>query len=168
MHVFTAPSRKSLHLKFALVLFLLLFAIAGIAGVATHAAGNEAVSLPFDTSGDTYPAGQCTWFANGRYHALHGIFVPWTPWYNAKDWTAVAYQYGWSVSTTPQIGDIMDLQPYVQWAGPLGHVAIVEQMLPNGDVLASNRNWGLTTWQQEETRLVEFTPGSGVTFIHHP
>jgi N-acetylmuramoyl-L-alanine amidase len=112
--------------------------------------------------GNSFPYGQCTWWANQRYHQLHGIYVPWTTNANAWQWTARAYDYHWRVSRSPSVGAIVDLQPWVQGAYDLGHVAVVEQILGNGDVIASNMNWGAYYW---EVVNVEFTPGPGVTFI---
>jgi len=50
----------------------------------------------------------------------------------------------------------------VQGAYGLGHVAVVEQVLSNGHVIASTMNWGVYPWQ---VTYVQFTPGPGVTFI---
>jgi surface antigen len=113
-------------------------------------------------TGNYFPSGQCTWWANERYHQLHGIYVPWTTNSNAWQWTARARDFRWQVTTKPTVGDIIDLQPWVQGASSLGHVAVVEKILPNGHVLSSNMNWGGTT----KVVNVEFTPGPGVTFIH--
>jgi surface antigen len=62
------------------------------------------------------------------------------------------------------VGDIIDLQPWVQWAGGAGHVAIVEKILSNGHVIASNMNWGR---YPRQVTYVEFVPGPGVTFISY-
>ncbi|MDQ6661422.1 MAG: LysM peptidoglycan-binding domain-containing protein [Chloroflexota bacterium] len=107
-----------------------------------------------------YPA--CTWWADERYHQLHGVFVPWTTNAQAWQWTARAYQYGWHVSSRASVGSIIDLQPWVQGAYGGGHVAVVEQVLSNGHVIASNTSWGANPYQ---IRYVEFAPGPGVTFI---
>ena len=109
-----------------------------------------------------FPYGQCTWWANQRYDQIHGFFVPWRVQANAWQWTMRAYQFGWRVSQAPEVGDIMVLQPNVQGASAIGHVAVVEQVLGNGHVIASSMNWGsnpraVTTWQ--------FTPGPGVAFV---
>lgn len=111
-----------------------------------------------------YPYGQCTWWANQRFYQMHGVFVPWTYNANAWQWTQRAYEYGWRVSSSPSPGAIVDLQPWVQGAYDLGHVAVVERVLGNGDVIASNMNWGGYPWQVSN---VEFTPGPGVTFISY-
>jgi hypothetical protein len=39
---------------------------------------------------------------------------------------------------------------------------VVEKILPNGHVLASNMNWGA---HPQQVVYVEFAPGSGVSFI---
>ena len=107
-----------------------------------------------------YPA--CTWWADQRYYQLHGIFVPWHTQANAWQWTARAYQYGWHVSSSPIVGAIINLQPGVQGAGYLGHVAVVEKILSNGHVIASNTSWGAYPYSVTD---VEFAPGPGVTFL---
>ena len=112
---------------------------------------------------NVFPYGSCTWWANQRYFQLHGIFVPWRTQSNAWQWTARAYQFGWNVSSFPMVGAIIDLQPRVQGASWAGHVAFVESILSNGDVIASNMNWGAYPWQ---VTYVEFAPGPGVTFLY--
>ncbi len=111
---------------------------------------------------NVFPYPSCTWWADQRYHQLHGIFVPWHTQADAWQWTSRAYQYGWHVSRSPVIGAIINLQPGVQGAGGLGHVAVVERILSNGHVIASNMSWGAYPYAVTN---VEFTPGPGVTFI---
>ena len=111
---------------------------------------------------NVFPYGQCTWWADQRYFQLHGVFVPWRTQSDAWEWTARAYQFGWHVSSLPTVGSIIDLQPWVQGAYSLGHVAVVEQVLSNGHVVASTMNWGAYPWQ---VTYVQFAPGPGVTFI---
>ncbi len=118
------------------------------------------------SSGNFYPQGQCTFWANARYFQLHQVFVPWTTNADAWQWTARAHDFNWNVDTHPMVGDIIDLQPNVQLASGLGHVGIVERILPNGHVLTSDLNWGATLQQQAQLSYnVEFAPGPGVTFI---
>src|SRR6266702_365516 len=112
--------------------------------------------------GNVFPYGSCTWWADQRYFQLHGVFVPWHTQANAWEWTARAYEFGWHVSSKPVVGAIIDLQSGVQGASGLGHVAVVEKILSNGHVIASNMSWGAYPWQVTD---VEFTPGPGVTFI---
>lgn len=119
-------------------------------------------SQPVKGTGNYFPPGQCTWWASDRYHQLFGIYVPWTTQSNAWQWSARAKEFHWKVSSKPSKGAIVDLQPWVQGAYDLGHVAVVEKILDNGHVIASNLNWGAHYWEVID---VEFTPGSGVTFI---
>ncbi|HEY7416685.1 MAG TPA: CHAP domain-containing protein, partial [Ktedonobacteraceae bacterium] len=77
-------------------------------------------------------------------------------------WVARAKQFHWVVSRTPRVGDILVLQPRVQGAGSLGHVAIVEKVLSNGHVIASSMNWGATP---QNVTYFEFAPGPGVAFV---
>jgi len=112
--------------------------------------------------GNVFPYPACTWWANQRYAQLHGYYVPWTTNSMAWQWTNRAYDFGWHVSSWPTVGSIIDLQPWVQGAYEGGHVAVVEQVLGNGNVIASSMSWGanpyaVTYWQ--------FSPGPGVTFI---
>jgi surface antigen len=124
---------------------------------------NTQTTQPTQGALNLFPYGSCTWWANQRYFQLHGIFVPWRTQSNAWQWTARAEQYGWQVSMYPVVGAIIDLQPGVQGASWIGHVAVVESILSNGDVSASNMNWGAYPWQ---VTYVEFAPGPGVTFLY--
>jgi len=112
--------------------------------------------------GNVFPYGQCTWWANQRYHQLYGIFVPWRTNANAFQWVARAVDFGWHVSGTPSIGSIIVLQPYVDGAYGFGHVGVVEQILTNGRVIASSMNWGN---HPGTVTLATYVLGSGVSFI---
>jgi surface antigen len=70
--------------------------------------------------------------------------------------------FHWHISGTPSQGAIINLQPWVEGAYGLGHVAVVEKVLKNGHVIASNMNWGVYYWKVTN---VEFAPGPGVSFI---
>lgn len=111
---------------------------------------------------NTFPYGECTWWADQRYHQLHGVFVPWYRSANAGQWAVQASNYGWHVSGDPQVGDILVLQPNVQGAGSVGHVAVVEQVLSNGHVVASSMNWGINP---RAVSHYQFVPGPGVAFV---
>jgi len=118
---------------------------------------------PLIDTGNVFPYGQCTWWANQRYRQLHGMYVPWKMPANAWQWTARANEFGWHVSQKPRTGAIIDLQPWVQGSQAQGHVAIVERVLGDGRVLASMMNWG---WHSRwEVTQWTFSPGPGVTFI---
>lgn len=124
--------------------------------------GQSTGHQPAKGTGNYFPYGQCTWWANQRYYQLHGIYVPWLSQSNAWQWTARAHQFYWRISSKPSPGAIIDLQPWVQGAYGLGHVAVVERILANGHVIASSMNWGANP---DEVTDMEFVPGAGVTFI---
>jgi surface antigen len=109
--------------------------------------------------------GQCTYWANMRYHALTGYWVPWLG--NAYQWAYGASSSGWIVSSKPRVPSIIVLQPYVHGASGYGHVAVVEKINANGSVYTSNYNWyGNGGW--DILSYWTFTPGSGVSFVWHP
>jgi N-acetylmuramoyl-L-alanine amidase len=109
-----------------------------------------------------FPYGQCTWWADQRYHQLTGVYVPWTTNSNANQWKARAAQYHWNVSSQPRAGSIMMLSPGVEGAFSDGHVAVVEKLLGNGHVQVSQMNWnggvGIVSY-------TTFTAAQGIYFI---
>jgi surface antigen len=113
-------------------------------------------------AGNSFPSAQCTWYANQRYHALTGAYVPWTTNANAWQWVSRAQQYGWKVSSSPSAGSIIVLQPWTQGAYALGHVGVVEQVLGDGRVIASNMNWG---GRGAAVTNATFRAGPGVSFV---
>jgi surface antigen len=131
------------------------------AQTATSVAAN---SQPVKGTHNPFPYGSCTWWGSQRYHQLTGIYVPWTTQATAWQWTARANQFHWRVSTHPTVRAIVDLQPWVQGAYGSGHIAVVEKVLSNGQVIASNMSWGAHPWSVVD---VKFKPGPGVTFISY-
>lgn len=73
-------------------------------------------------TGNGYAYGYCTWYVASR------IKVP-NNWGNAATWADYARLSGWNVSSSPTVGSIAQ-NSYM--AGGLGHVAIVEQVSPDG------------------------------------
>lgn len=111
---------------------------------------------------NAFPYGACTWYADQRYHDLHGTYVPWTSNANAWQWPQRANEYGWRVTSAPRVGSIIVLQSGIQGASWLGHVGVVEQVEGNGSVIASSMNWGANPWAVSRW---QFYTGPGVTFI---
>jgi surface antigen len=109
--------------------------------------------------------GQCTYWANMRYHALTGYWVPWLG--NAYQWFYGASASGWIVSSKPHVPSIIVLQPGVEGAGYFGHVAIVEKINADGSVSTSNYNW-YSNGGWDILSYVTFYPGSGVSYVWHP
>jgi len=83
-------------------------------------------------AGNTYFTGNCTAYAFDRRVEL-GLPVS-ASWGNAATWASAARNGGLRVSNTPTVGAI------VQNGGGFGHVAIVERLLPNGDIEISEMN----------------------------
>ncbi|GCE11410.1 CHAP domain-containing protein [Tengunoibacter tsumagoiensis] len=115
-----------------------------------------------NNDGNHFYGGQCTAWASWRYHDATGVWVSWLG--NAGDWAAGASAAHWTVSSQPNPNglSIIVLQPGVQGAGGVGHVAVVERINADGSVYTSNwnwqNNWGITTYWT-------FKPGPGVSFI---
>lgn len=84
------------------------------------------------SSGNTYVYGNCTFYAYDRRMQL-GLPVS-ASWGHAYTWAANARQSGLTVDNTPSIGAV------IQNGGNLGHVAIVENILSNGDLSISEMN----------------------------
>jgi surface antigen len=110
--------------------------------------------------------GQCTYWANYRYHQLTGVWIPWLG--NAYEWYQQAINYGWHTSDYPNPNgpSIIVLGPYVQNdLSPYGHVAVVEKINGDGTVTTSNMHWpyvGVVSY-------VNFKyPVSGTHFIWAP
>ncbi|HTI13479.1 MAG TPA: CHAP domain-containing protein [Dictyobacter sp.] len=111
-----------------------------------------------------FTPGQCTYWADYRYHQLTGYEVTWSG--NADEWAAGAAAAGWYVSSVPHVPSIMVLQPGVQGAAyGTGHVGVVESYdAAAGTVYTSNWNIvapGVLTYKT-------YYLGSGVQFVWHP
>lgn len=146
-----------------LAVLILFFFVSGLGSSAPKASAQVTTAQQAARGkSNPFPQGTCTWWAAQRYHQLTGIYVPWKTQANAWQWAARAHQFHWKVSTKPAKGAIIDLQPWIQGAYGLGHVAVVEQVLKNGRVVASNMSWGAYPWRVTK---VQFAPGKGVTFI---
>lgn len=127
--------------------------------------GDRVVSQPTSTgdSGNSYPYGQCTWYAYERRKELGlpvGSFFG-----NGGMWGASALALGYLVDNRPQVGDIVSFQPGQEWADPTyGHVAIVEKVNDDGSIEISEMNVkgvGITS-----TRTISATAVPTLQFIH--
>jgi surface antigen len=126
-----------------------------------------AITLTGGGSLNRFAFGQCTYWANYRYHQLTGYWVDWLG--NAYQWEAGAKAAGWIVSSKPNLKgpSIIVLQPGVEGAGYYGHVAVVEKVNSNGSVYTSNFNW-YANGGWDILSYWTFTPGPGVSFAWHP
>lgn len=124
---------------------------------------------PISANGSTlnrFFYGQCTYWADYRYHQLTGVWIPWLG--NAYEWYQQAINYGWHTSDYPNPNgtSIIVLGPYVQNdLSAYGHVGIVEKINGDGTVTTSNMHWpyvGVVSY-------VNFSyPVSGTHFIWAP
>lgn len=85
--------------------------------------------------GNSYVWGNCTWYVSNRRAEL-GRPVP-NNLGNAGSWAYNARAYGMSVNYSPAPGAVL-----VEPVYPLGHVAVVEQINPDGSILISEMNYG--------------------------
>ncbi|HTI14994.1 MAG TPA: CHAP domain-containing protein [Dictyobacter sp.] len=109
-----------------------------------------------------FTMGQCTYWADYRYHQLTGYAVTWSG--NADAWAyGAANTAGWNVSSQPHLHAIIVLQAGVQGASGVGHVAVVERINPDGSVVTSN--WNVRGWKVLSYET--YRPGPGVSFIWH-
>lgn len=83
-------------------------------------------------AGNKYAPGNCTAYAFDRRLEL-GRPVG-GMWGNASSWSYMAANSGYLVNHTPAVGAVM------QNGGGYGHVAVVERLLPNGDIEVSEMN----------------------------
>ena len=111
-------------------------------------------------AGNTYAPGNCTRYAYDRRIQL-GLPVS-SGWGNAISWAYNAARSGLSVDRTPSAGAI------IQNGGGLGHVAIVESILPNGDLSISEMNAYVPGggWNIVSGRTVAAGNVSQYLFIH--
>ncbi len=109
-----------------------------------------------------WPYGQCTYWANLRYHQLTGSWVSWSG--DASQWVAGARAAGWNVSTSPHIPSILVMMPYVEGASGYGHVAVAEGYNENV-VHTSNMNWWANGGGWGIVSYEDFTLGNGLYFI---
>ncbi|MFR0558004.1 CHAP domain-containing protein [Pseudoscardovia radai] len=112
-------------------------------------------------TGNSYPYGQCTWWAYVRRHQL-GLPVG-SYFGNAMSWAASARALGYSVDNNPQAGDIVVFAPGQAGASTTyGHVAIVEAVI--GDkIVISEANSGGALGQATSRTLANI---HDFTYIH--
>lgn len=85
------------------------------------------------SAGNRYAWGNCTWYAYERRKQL-GLPVG-SFWGNANTWDDYARAAGYTVNNNPTSGAVL-----VDNSGYFGHVAIVESVKGNGDIVVSEMN----------------------------
>jgi len=114
-----------------------------------RAMARPAASIPQSSAGaaNGFDYGYCTWWvANKRY-------IPWRG--NAAEWWWNARPFGFAEGPTPRAGAILAMG--ISGTSPLGHVAYVESVNPNGSFVVSEMNWwGVPGggWNQVDYRTV--------------
>ncbi len=108
-----------------------------------------------------YPYGWCTWWAahTRLTENLNGLG-------NAWHWIYGANARHMRTGHTPRVGATVVLQPYIQGAGYLGHVAHVVRIGKNGWFLTSNMAWYAHGGGWGRVSYVWFHTGRGVSFIY--
>lgn len=95
--------------------------------------------------GNSYPVGQCTWYAYnrevelGNFKDLSGTFGFLG---NGQDWVRSLASKGWKVSSTPTKGAVISTLGGADGTLAMyGHVSIVEYVNPDGSFLMSECNY---------------------------
>ena len=91
----------------------------------------SAASRPVSGAGNGFTYGYCTWWVAQKRH------IPWRG--NAVEWWWNARPFGFAEGPTPRAGAIMVMG--ISGTSPLGHVAYVESVRPDGSFLVSEMNW---------------------------
>lgn len=111
-------------------------------------------------AGNKYAYGNCTAYAYDRRvemgRPVGGM------WGNAATWASYARSAGYLVNNTPAVGAIM------QNGGGYGHVAVVERILPNGDIEISEMNASVAGggFNQVSGRIVSASVARQYAYIH--
>ncbi|WP_155287808.1 CHAP domain-containing protein [Lacticaseibacillus zhaodongensis] len=130
--------------------------------VTTVAAASSAASGSYSASGNTYPWGQCTWYAKQRSGwAGNG-------WGNGGQWGASAAAQGFQVDHTPAAGALVSFAPGQNvggWTadGSYGHVAYVESVSGN-TITISQGGMGFSNPAGPNTQTI--SGASAFTYIH--
>jgi len=128
--------------------------VAPRAATTTYGYGSDSSNLSTtginfrSTSSNGYAYGYCTWYAYERRMQLGKPIGG--NWGNASSWAYYAQASGFRVDSVPEVGAIL------QNGGGAGHVAIVEQILPDGTIVLSEMNyaggWGRVTTGRKITQ----------------
>ncbi|HYM50398.1 MAG TPA: CHAP domain-containing protein [Candidatus Limnocylindrales bacterium] len=100
--------------------------------------------------GGRFPYGYCTWWV------AHKRNVPWNG--NAWQWWYNARLFGFPEGQAPRVGAIM--VQGISWSSPVGHVAYVESVNPDGSFTVSEMNYG--RWGVVDYRTIKGTAGQDI------
>jgi peptidoglycan endopeptidase LytE len=102
---------------------------------------------PVAGSGGKFPYGYCTWWV------AHKRYVPWNG--DAWAWWSNARIFGFAEGQYPMAGAIMVTG--ISWTSPVGHVAYVESVNPDGSFTISEMNYA--GWGRVDYRTIKSTAG---------
>lgn len=120
---------------------------------------------PTGDTGNAYSFSQCTWWAYKRRHDL-GLSAG-SHMGNGQDWVSTAKSLGYWVDSTPMPGDAFSLAGGVLGSSPVyGHVAIVEYVYPNGDILTSESGASLNGGYFSRRITKDTLKKYNIEFIH--
>lgn len=110
--------------------------------------------------GNRYDYGYCTWYVYNRRAELGrpvGSF-----WGNAVSWASFASSSGYRVDNNPEVGSILQVGGSV--AGGYGHVAVVENVYPDGSIRVSEMNY--SGWSVISSRTIDAGQARSYNYIH--
>lgn len=112
------------------------------------------------SAGNKYAWGNCTWYAYERRVQMGSPVGSY--WGNAKTWAYYARQDGFLVNHTPITGAIL-----VDTTGYYGHVAVVENVAGNGDIVISEmNNYAYGGFGVVNRRTISAGQASAYQYIH--
>lgn len=110
--------------------------------------------------GNLYAAGNCTWYAYERRMQLGRPVGSY--WGNASTWDDAAASQGYLVNHSPVAGAVL-----VDNYGYFGHVAVVESVSPNGDIVISEmNNYAYGGWNRVNNRTISAGQAAVYNYIH--
>lgn len=110
--------------------------------------------------GNLYALGNCTWYAYERRVQLGNPVGSY--WGNANTWAIAAANTGYVVNRTPSAGAVL-----VSTAGYYGHVAVVESVAANGDIVISEmNNYAYGGWNIVNNRTITADQVGLYQYIH--
>jgi N-acetylmuramoyl-L-alanine amidase len=132
--------------------------IARTAGTSARSVGGFAFGSKAIFGYNGYDYGYCTWYAANKRSAL-GRPVP-ANLGDAWTWDDRAARAGFTVNRTPAYGAVAVTDSYRR----PGHVAIVEEVYPDGSIKVSEMN--VRGWGVMSTRVFDAGRASGFNYIH--
>jgi len=122
----------------------------------------------WDPNGNTYPCGQCTWWASYSRPDIPSDYG--TKWGNARDWADRAREDDkFSVIYSPEPGSVAVWEPDGDDTEEYGHVAYVVWNNGDGSFIITEMNWDdklLNTRTVNDQSGIQFIRG-GVTYFEH-